>query len=107
MVVRIHATAHSSGLGKRPKLMFLQQELLVSAIGILASLVAAWALHGSAMALFGYGLAAITIFSNGILFNFSVAEIQADIAPPWAIILGPLSGFVSIAVAVVSVIMRS
>lgn len=59
------------------------------------------------MAIFGYRLAAITIFSNGILFNFSAAEIQADIAPPWAVILGPLSSLMSIAAAVVSVIIRS
>lgn len=78
----------------------------MSALGILASLVAAWAFHDSSIALLGYGLAVATVWSNGVLFNFSAAEIHADLAPQWAVVLGPLTSMASVIAAIAGLIFR-
>lgn len=73
----------------------------MSFLGILASLFVAWSLHGTSWAMAGYALAAATVWTNGILFNFSIEDIHNDLAPPWAVIGGPSSAITSFVAAVV------
>ena len=74
----------------------------MSVLGIIASLTTAWVLHGTSWAIAGYILAVATVWSNGILLNFSTEEIHADAAPVWAVVAGPstaILSFISLALA--------